>query len=86
MMYKKWKFRLSRIGFYFPFTPYFLLFALVSLVGYSWLNSRAQIKDSSFSAILELLVSAALWFSLIIVFLGFASTFFNWILFKIKLK
>lgn len=85
-MYKKWKFLLNRIGFYFPFTSYFLLFTFVSLAGYSWLRSRTQIKDSSFSAILELLVGIALAFSLTIICLGFISTFFNWILFRIKLK
>jgi hypothetical protein len=78
--------KIKRFCFGIPFTVYFLLFSVLTLVGYFWLNTQTKKPESSFSAVFELLINIALWFSLSVIFFGFLTVLTSWIYFILKIK
>ncbi len=77
------RFILRRIGFYIPFTWYFVLFCVAGIIGYQWLQSQAGIPDSAYKDIFALLLRFAILFvisifsvALLTVLISFL--FFSW--------
>lgn len=56
----------KRIGFYIPFTWYFVLFCAAAATGYHWLKGQAGLPGSAYKDIFELLLRFALLFGLAI--------------------
>ena len=79
---KKLLFLGRRVGFYLPFTPYFLLFALAAFLGYRWLHQASEIPDSSYRDIFKLLLSLTLFVGSFILCLGMISVCFAFFYFK----
>ncbi|MCE3278929.1 MAG: hypothetical protein K0S44_1120 [Bacteroidetes bacterium] len=75
---------LKWLGFYIPFTFYFILFAVVSVIGYQWLQTKAGIPDSAFADIFKLLLHFAIVFGVTILIAGFSTALlpFLYMLFK----
>jgi len=86
MLKARWKLLIKKIGFYTPFTGYFVLFALISFFGYKWLQNKAAIPDSAYKDIFILLLSLALWVGLIILIFGLFTVFVSFLFFKWKQK
>ncbi|PBQ31118.1 hypothetical protein CNR22_04850 [Sphingobacteriaceae bacterium] len=81
---KKLLFLGKRIGFYLPFTLYFLLFALAAFLGYRWLHRASEIPDSSYKDIFKLLLSLALFVGSFILCLGMLSVSVAFVYFKLQ--
>ena len=73
---------IKRLGFFMPVTSYFVLFAIVALLGYKTLLIKSTIPDSAFKDIFLILLSIALWFCVIIISLGLISVLISFIYFK----
>jgi hypothetical protein len=70
---------LKWIGFYIPFTFYFLLFAAAALIGFFWLQTKAGIPDSAYKDIFFLLLRFSLVFCLSLLALSVFTSFFPFI-------
>ena len=77
---------LKRIGFFFPFTWYFVIFCVAGIIAYQWLQSKAKLPDSSFKDIFSLLLLLVFAFSAIIISLGLLSVIISFVFFKWKQK
>ncbi len=74
---------LKRIGFYIPFTWYFVLFTVASGLGTLWLKKQDSFPDSAFSDIFSLLFRFAVYFVLVLLglallFTGISVIYFLW--------
>lgn len=77
---------LKRIGFYLPFTIYFVLFLIGVFLGYRWLNKQANIPDSAYKDVFLLLLTIALGFCVVIICFGFISVLAAFVFIKLKQK
>ncbi len=78
---KNVKLALRQIGFYIPFTWYFVLFAIAAGIGTFWLKAQEKIPGSAFTDIFALLFRFAVCFVLLILALAFVSVTFSLIYF-----
>src|SRR5690242_3733026 len=83
---KKLYLSVKRLGFYIPFTWYFVLFSVAAILAYKWLQSKADVPDSAYKDIFALLVLLVIWFSVIILCLGLLSVVISFAYFKWKQK
>ncbi|MDX2172587.1 MAG: DUF58 domain-containing protein [Bacteroidota bacterium] len=77
---------LKRIGFYLPFTIYFVLFLICVFLGYRWLNRQANIPDSGYKDVFSLLLTIALGACVFIICFGFISVLAAFVFIKLKQK
>ncbi len=77
---------LPQIAFLFPFTPYFLLFALGSFLAYGWLKSKPLIPDTPVFEIFTLLLKVTVVFGFMILGFAFITVLISWIYLLIQKK
>lgn len=77
---------LRLIGFYIPFTWYFVLFAAGCGIAYLSLKNQPVIPDTSYADIFPLLISIAIWFCATLVVLALITVLVSYIFFIIKKK
>lgn len=65
MNYARLKGLFIRSGFYTPFTIYFFVFVIASLLAWQWLHVNPLQADTAFGSIFQLLLRVALWFGVI---------------------
>ena len=75
---------IKRIGFFIPFTWYFVLFVAAGWLGIVWLHKQESIPDSAFADIFMLLLRFAKYFSLAILLFAFLSTVGSLLNFVVK--
>lgn len=75
---------LKWLGFYIPFTFYFILFTVASVIGYQWLQTKAGIPDSAFGDIFKLLLHFAIVFGVTMLVAGFCTAFMPFLYFLFK--
>lgn len=78
--------RLPQILFLFPFTPYFLLFAMGSFLAYGWLKSKPLLPDTPVYEIFSLLLTVTVVFGFIILAFAFISALLSWLYLFIQKK
>jgi hypothetical protein len=76
--------KLRQIGFFLPFTWYFVGFAIIAGFGWSWLKARTLIPDTAYADIFSLLVKVALSFVGIALSLALVSVLLSWLLLYLK--
>ena len=69
-----------------PFTWYFVIFSLAALIGYKWLQSKAEVPDSAYKDIFSLLLTLVFLFGVFILCLGLLTVIISFIFFKWKQK
>lgn len=72
------------IGFYIPFTLYFILFAAGCWIAYTSLKQQPVIPDTSYSDIFPLLIRIAVLFASALVALAFITVIISYLFFIIK--
>ncbi len=77
---------LKRVGFYLPFTWYFVIFSLAGIAAYKWLQNKVGVPDSAYKDIFSLLLLLVMWFGAIILSLGLVSVIVSFLFFKWKQK
>ncbi len=77
---------IPQIGYFFPFTPYFLLFAVGSTLGYIWLRNAQLIPDTPFFEIFSLLIQITIIFGMFILAFALLSVLLAWIYLLYQLK
>lgn len=82
--FTKIRLTLKRLGFYLPFTFYFVLFLFSFYLGYSWLTKQANSPDSAYKDVFMLLLTVALGFCVVIICFSFITVFIAFIFIKIK--
>ena len=75
---------IKRIGFFIPFTWYFVLFLAAGWLGIVWLHKQESIPDSAFADIFTLLLRFAKYFCLAILLFAFLSTVGSLLYFVVK--
>jgi hypothetical protein len=65
MNFSRLRSNFKQLSFYIPFTIYFVVFAIASLLAWRWLHISPDQVDTSFADIFRLLLKVALWFALI---------------------
>lgn len=78
--------RLQKIGFYIPFSFYFLLFTVGCFLVWLWLRNKVNDSESSYTDIFKLLVRVAFYSCITIVSFAFLSAVISFIYFFIKKK
>ena len=77
---------IPQIGYFFPFTPYFLLFLIGTTLAYIWLSKRPLIPDTPFYEIFSLLIQITLIFGFFLLAFSFLSVLIAWIFLFYQLK
>src|SRR6476660_1382110 len=72
------------VGFYIPFTLYFILFAAGCWIAYTSLQQQPVIPDTSYSDIFPLLIRIAVLFAAVLVALAFITVIISYLFFIIK--
>ena len=85
-LYQKTLNSLKRISFYIPVTFYFILFGISIVLSYFYLNNKLVAPESSFTAVLQLLVSVIAVTTIIYISVGILSILIPWIFTVIVLK
>ncbi|MBG9376622.1 DUF58 domain-containing protein [Panacibacter sp. DH6] len=70
--------------FFIPFTFYFILFTVGLVFANYWLHNRLLAPESSFTAILQLLVKTGTWFLIIILWVALLSVVISFLIFLAK--
>ncbi|WP_207494099.1 DUF58 domain-containing protein [Aridibaculum aurantiacum] len=65
MNFARLKGNIKQAGFYIPFTIYFLVFAVASVLAWRWLHINPLQADTAFGNIFLLLLKVAMWFAII---------------------
>jgi len=78
MMIKRIKSTFQKIGFYLPFTFYFLLFVAGCALALTWIDAKQAQPDTSFSDILDVLLKVAMVFGAAFLALGFMSALISY--------
>lgn len=78
--------QIKRFTNYFPFTLYFILFGCGIAFSYFFLTNKLVAPESSFTAVLQLLLSIIIFTTLIYLSVGFISVFIPWIAVLISKK
>jgi len=86
MQIKRLRFLVTRVGFFIPFTWYFLLFSLIIFLGYRWLKIKSAIPDSAYRDIFTLLLKLTLLFGIIVIAFGLLSVIVSFVYFKWQQK
>lgn len=78
--------KIALFSFFIPFRVNFVLLILCFVAGFLWLRDHTILPESSYSAIIHLLVSIAMYFILIILILSCLTSLLPWLLFIVKRK
>src|SRR3954468_9335873 len=78
--------KIKHTGFYIPFTVYFVVFFIASLLAYKWLGQDQLHADSSYSDIFGLLLKVAFAFCASIITVAFLSVFTSYLYFIYQKK
>lgn len=77
---------IKRFTNYFPFTLYFILFGCGIVISYFFLINKLVAPESSFTAVLQLLISIIVFTTVTYLFIGLLSVFIPWIIVLISKK
>ena len=74
----------QRIGFFVPFTWYFVLFSASLYLSYKWLKSHPLTPDTPSTDIYALLLKVAVFVICVFLVVSFLSVFVSWLFFVLK--
>jgi hypothetical protein len=67
------------VGFFIPFTWYFLLFIAAAWLGYRWLQAKPKIPDSAYNDIFSLLIKVGFWFCCALLIFSFVTVLVSYL-------
>ncbi|MDR0792796.1 MAG: hypothetical protein LBE82_05770, partial [Chitinophagaceae bacterium] len=74
----------ERVGFYIPFTWYFVLFSACLYLSYKWLKGHPVIPNTPSADIYALLLKVAAFVIVVFLTISFLSVFISWVFFLLK--
>ncbi len=77
---------IKRFSNYFPFTLYFILFGCGIIISYFFLENKLVAPESSFTAVLKLIISIIVFTTLVYLSIGFILVFIAWLFLLIAKK